>query len=220
MSELGTNQGQNEDKNDPVFDSSKLSGKQNTEHFTNIKGAEARAKAEEKAKIDAKKAADAAHQKDVRNAVKENTTKKGAIYFLFAGWHKIVTIIAILLILAGVGFLIFNSIQGSESAIAERDSAAMLRAQEVYVEAENVRLAGSYDDAKQKFEDALKKCNREEKIFITAKYAEYVASMEYDSDAAYAMLDNVKSETKNETEEQYISVAYSNVKVYTGVDNE
>ena len=44
--------------------------------------------------------------------------------------------------------------------------------------------------------------------------------MEYDSDTAYAMLDNVKSETKNETEEQYISVAYSNVKVYTGVDNE
>ncbi len=70
MSELGSNQGQDENKNGPVFDSSKLSKEQTTEHFTNVKGAENRAKAAEREAKEAEKAANEAHKKNIREAAK------------------------------------------------------------------------------------------------------------------------------------------------------
>lgn len=70
MSELGSNQGQDENKNGPVFDSSKLSKEQTTEHFINVIGAENRAKAAEREAKEAKKKANEAHKKNIREAAK------------------------------------------------------------------------------------------------------------------------------------------------------
>lgn len=228
MSELGQNEGQEQNEKATYFDSAKISEKKDVEHFSNVEGAEERAKAAERAKKAAEKEAAEVHAADVRAAAEQmkkaedkQAGKKGGILgFLFGGWHKIVTIAVILVIIAGGVSLIFKSIPESEEKILERDDLAIERAQMIYVEAEKVRLGGSYEDAKVKFEEALKDCNREEKIFITIKYAEYIASMEYDRKTADSMLDSVEGLVQTEIEKEYVLVGRGNVKQYSGVNDE
>ncbi len=108
MSELGQNEGQGQDEKTPFFDSAKISDKKDVEHFSNVEGAEERAKAAERAKKAAEKEAAEVHASDVRaaseqmkQAEKEKSSKKGGILgFLFGGWHKIVTIAILLIVLA------------------------------------------------------------------------------------------------------------------------
>ena len=71
MSELGSNQGQDENKNAPVFDSANLAEKQKAEHFTNVEGNEARAKQAERQAEVAKKKAEAAHAGEIKKAAKQ-----------------------------------------------------------------------------------------------------------------------------------------------------
>lgn len=228
MSELGQNEGQEQNEKATFFDSAKISEKKDVEHFSNVEGAEERAKAAERARKAAEKEAAEVHAADVRAAAEQmkkaedkRAGKKGGILgFLFGGWHKIVTIVVILAIIAGAVPLIFKSIPESEEKILERDDLAIERAQMIYVEAEKVRLGGSYEDAKVKFEEALKDCNREENIFITIKYAEYIASMEYDRKTADSMLDSVEGLAQTEIEKEYILVGRGNVKQYSGVNDE
>jgi hypothetical protein len=110
MSELGSNKGQDEDKNTLAFNSEQLAEKQKADHFANIKDVEARQKeAERKAKA-AEREAETAHKDAVKQAAKkadkEARGAKGGIWnFLFGGWHKIATIvllIALIALLAGV----------------------------------------------------------------------------------------------------------------------
>ena len=228
MSELGQNEGQEQNEKATFFDSAKISEKKDVEHFSNVEGAEERAKAAERARKAAEKEAAEVHAADVRAAAEQmkkaenkQAGKKGGILgFLFGGWHKWVTVVAILAIVAGAVLLIFKSIPESEERILERDNLAIERAQMIYVEAEKVRLGGSYEDAKAKFEEALKDCNREENIFITIKYAEYIASMEYDRKTADSMLDSVEGLVQTEIEKEYILVGRGNVKQYSGVNDE
>lgn len=228
MSELGQNEGQEQNEKATFFDSAKISEKKDVEHFSNVEGAEECAKAAERARKAAEKEAAEVHAADVRAAAEQmkkaedkQTGKRGGILgFLFGGWHKIVTIVVILAIIAGAVPLIFKSIPESEEKILERDDLAIERAQMIYVEAEKVRLGGSYEDAKVKFEEALKDCNREENIFITIKYAEYIASMEYDRKTADSMLDSVEGLAQTEIEKEYILVGRGNVKQYSGVNDE
>lgn len=228
MSELGQNEGQEQNEKATFFDSAKISEKKDVEHFSNVEGAEERAKAAERARKAAEKEAAEVHAADVRAAAEQmkkaedkQTGKRGGILgFLFGGWHKWVTIVVILAIIAGAVLLIFKSIPESEEKILERDNLAIERAQMIYVEAEKVRLGGSYEDAKVKFEKALKDCNREENIFITIKYAEYIASMEYDRKTADSMLDSVEGLAQTEIEKEYVLVGRGNVKQYSGVNDE
>ncbi len=228
MSELGSKEGQEQNENAPFFDSAKISDKKDVEHFSNVEGAEERAKAAERAKKAAEKEAAEVHAADVRAASEqmkkaedEQSGKRGGILgFLFGGWHKIVTIVVILAIIAGGVLLIFKSMPESEEKILERDNLAIGRAQSIYNDAEVVRLDGSYEDAKKKFEDALKDCNREEKIYITVKYAEYIASLEYDAEKAYSMIDDIKNELKTDNEKDCVRIGLDNIKNYTGVDHE
>lgn len=228
MSELGQNEGQEQNEKTTFFDSAKISEKKDVEHFSNVEGAEERAKAAERARKAAEKEAAEVHAADVRAAAEQmkkaedkQTGKRGGILgFLFGGWHKIVTIAVIPVIIAGGVSLIFKSIPESEEKILERDDLAIERAQMIYVEAEKVRLGGSYEDAKVKFEEALKDCNREENIFITIKYAEYIASMEYDRKTADSMLDSVEGLVQTEIEKEYVLVGRGNVKQYSGVNDE
>ena len=101
MSELGSNKGQDENKNAPVFDSSELGAKQKADHFANIEDVEARKKeAERKAKA-AEKKAEEEHKSAVKAAAKkadkEARGSKGGIWnLLFGGWHKWITIVILL----------------------------------------------------------------------------------------------------------------------------
>ena len=226
MSELGQNEGQGQSDNTPFFDSTKISDKKDVEHFSNVEGAEERARKAEQAKKAAEKEAQEVHAADVRAVSEqmkqqENGGKKGGIVgVLFGGWHKIVTIAVLLALVVGGGFLIIANIPESEEAKLKKDDAAIEYAQSVYVEAEEVRLGGSYEDAKKKFEDALVDCSREEKIFTTIKYAEYIAFIEYDASTANSMIDGIENTVQTEIEKEYVNTGRSNIKQYAGALNE
>ena len=119
MSELGSNQGQDENKNGPVFDSSKLSKEQTTEHFTNVKGAENRAKAAEREAKEAEKAANDAHKKNIREAAKmQRKTEKTPSKVSGASIRKrkwIFAIIIAVVILATIGIVYYVSNFGKSS---------------------------------------------------------------------------------------------------------
>lgn len=228
MSELGQNEGQEQNEKTTFFDSAKISEKKDVEHFSNVEGAEERARAAERARKAAEKEAAEVHAADVRAAAEQmkkaedkQAGKKGGILgFLFGGWHKIVTIVVLLVLVAGGVFLLMHSSGESDEAIAERGRSAAARAQAIYDEAEGIRLDGTYEEAKKKFEDALVDCNREEKIYITVRYAEYVAFIGQDSEAAYALIDSVKNETKTDQEKECVSNGLRSVEMYTGVEYE
>ena len=228
MSEFGQNEGQEQNEKATFFDSAKISEKKDVEHFSNVEGAEERAKAAERARKAAEKEAAEVHAADVRAAAeqmkkaedKQSGKKGGILGFLFGGWHKIVTIVVLLVLVAGGVFLLMHSSGESDEAIAERGRSAAARAQAIYDEAEGIRLDGTYEEAKKKFEDALVDCNREEKIYITVRYAEYVAFIGQDSEAAYALIDSVKNETKTDQEKECVSNGLRSVEMYTGVEYE
>ena len=214
MSELGSNEGQGQEQKTPFFDSSKISDKKDVEHFSNVEGAAERAKAAERARKAAEKEAQEVHAADIRAASEQlKKEEKGEK----KSKKKIIVFVIILAILAALGVLGAWLIgKSAENARNEKDSAAIELAQSIYVEAEDIRLGGSYDDAKQKFEDALQSCTREERIFITLKYAEYIASMEYDSNKAFSMIDDVKNEAQSDLEKEYVESSEYLVKLYSG----
>lgn len=229
MSELGQNEGQEQNEKTTFFDSAKISEKKDVEHFSNVEGAEERAKAAERARKAAEKEAAEVHAADVRAAAeqmkkaedKQSGKKGGILGFLFGGWHKWVTFLVVLLVLVVGGvFLLMYSSGESDEAIAERGRSAAARAQTIYDEAERIRLDGTYEEAKKKFEGALVDCNREEKIYITVRYAEYVAFIGQDSEAAYALIDSVKNDTKTDQEKECVSNGLRSVEMYTGVEYE
>ena len=223
MSELGSKEGQGQDEKTPFFDSSKITDKKATEHFSNVEGAAERARQAERARIAAEKEAREVHTADIRaaseqmkKAQKAESRKRGGIVkFLFGGWHKIVTIIIILALIAGGIFLIVKNTPESEEVKLEKDMAALDFAQSIYVEAEDIRLSESYQGAKQKFEDALNDCSREEKIFITIRYAEYIAFMEYDAETANSMVESVEAIAETELEKDSVRSAYLIIESYT-----
>lgn len=228
MSEL---EGENKvkDKN-TIFDSSNIESKDKKELFTKVEGEEAR-------KAAAEKASKAAHEKAVKEKAQEvenaekldkklkkaeqesnNPSKKinnKILNFLFGGWHKWV-LLALTIVIAGAIFFFINKTQNSDEAIFERDEAASVLADSKYSEAERQRLGGSFDNAKKVFEDALKGCNREEKIYLTVRYARYIAQHQYDSERAYALISGVESEAKTDLEREVIQNGYYYVEVYTG----
>lgn len=125
MSELGSNQGQDENKNGPVFDSSKLSKEQTTEHFTNVKDVEDRAKAAEKAKKEAEKSANEAHEKSVREAAKlqqkaeKTPNKTSGASARKRKWIFAIIIAAVILATIGIVYYVSNFGKSSEE-LAEK----------------------------------------------------------------------------------------------------
>ena len=116
MSELGSNQGQDENKNTPVFDSANLAEKQQAEHFTNVEGNEARAKAAERQAEAVKKKAEAAHANEIKKAAKKEAGgyKGGILNFLFGGWHKWVFIALIIIVAFCIVFFVTKKNTGNE----------------------------------------------------------------------------------------------------------
>jgi hypothetical protein len=224
MSELGSNKGQDEDKNTPIFDSSELEAKQKADHFANIEDVEARKKEAERKAREAEKKAEAEHEGAVREAAKkadkEARGSKGGIWnLLFGGWHKWVTIAIICILVVGLIFALCR-ISGGDESFNSRDEAAKSLAQEKYEEAESKRLGGSFEEAKKVFEDSIEKCSREEKIYLTVEYAKYIAKHQYKAIEAYALIDGIRADAKTDAEKDAINAGYYLIEVYTGVAHE
>lgn len=213
MSELGQNEGQEQDKNTPFFDSSKISDKKDVEHFSNVEGAEERARKAEQAKKAAEKEAKEVHAADIRAASEqmkqqENGGKKGGIVgFLFGGWHKIVTIIVLLALIGGGIFLVLRTADEPYSVKKEHEQAAFEAA---LVVDDDARIAfeinpneETYGQAKKIYEDAIAKADKYEVAFLKMKYAEFVYENTYDFDAAVSILDGVTEEIKTEVGADY-----------------
>ena len=182
MSELGPKEGQGQDEKTPFFDSSKITDKKTTEHFSNVEGAAERAKQAERARIAAEKEAREVHAADVRaaseqmkKAQKAESGKKGGIVkFLSGGWHKIVTIVILLGLIAGGIFLIINSPEEPYSSKKEKDIVAFAAAGEVESKARTVFDIDSneetYREAKNIYESAIEKSDKREKVFLKIMY--------------------------------------------------
>ncbi len=224
MSELGSNNGQDENKNTPIFDSSELETKQKADHFANVEGVEAREKEAERKTKEVEKKAENEHKEAVKEAAKkadkEARGSKGGIWnLLFGGWHKWVTIVIICILVVGSIFMLCRIGSGDES-VNNRDEAANSLAQEKYKEAESKRLGGSFEEAKKVFEDSIEKCSREEKIYLTVEYAKYIAKHQYKAIEAYELIDGVRADAKTDAEKDAIDAGYYLIEVYTGVAHE
>ncbi len=215
MSELGLKEGQGQDEKTPFFDSSKISDKKATEHFANVEGAAERAKQAERARIAAEKEAREVHAADIRaaseqmkKAQKAESGKKGGIVkFLFGGWHKIITIVILLGLIAGGIFLIINSPEESYSSKKEKDIVAFAAAGEVESKARTVFDIDSneetYREAKNIYESAIEKSDKREKVFLKIMYADFIYENTSNFDLAVSMLDGIDEEIDTEVAANY-----------------
>jgi len=232
MAENNQNNGQSE-KPQVSFDSAKIADKERVEQFTQISGEKERLAAAERAKKEAERKQEAAREARIEQAIetrkfeqkseKIERRERNVLYRIFwSGWHKIVTIVLLVVAVAAIFLapIIFDGIRNSSGAIEKRDEEASALSERKYREAEEKRLGGSFEDAKKVFLDALEKCNREEKIFLTIEYAKYIAKYQYDSSFAYSLLEGVEPEIKNDREKKAIESGFYLIEVFTGDEYE
>lgn len=211
MSELGQNEGQEQNEKATFFDSAKISEKKDVEHFSNVEGAEERAKAAERARKAAEKEAAEVHAADVRAAAEQmkkaedkQAGKKGGILgFLFGGWHKIVTIVVVLVLIVGGVLLCMNMCKTEsyetrkEKDIAAREAAARIEDDaRVLVDIESSEE--KYAEAKKIYEDAIKNSDKRQAVFLKIEYAEFVYDNTSDFSAAIDILGDVKADIDTE----------------------
>ena len=120
MSELGSKKGQSENKNAPIFDSSELETKQKTDHFVNVKDAEARKKEAERKAKEVEKKAENEHKEAVKEAAKKANkevrgSKGGILNLLFGGWRKAVTVVILLALILLLVYIITCVLGGNNS---------------------------------------------------------------------------------------------------------
>ena len=229
MSELGQNEGQEQDKNIPFFDSSKISDKKDVEHFSNVEGAEERARKAEQAKKAAEKEAQEVHAADIRAASEqmkkqeqgESGKKGGIVGFLFSGWHKIVTIVAIFaLVVAGI-FLAINVSDESYDEKKRKEKEALDFAAAVEDDARTTIDVCSgnncYEEAKKKYEDALVGADKYESVFLKIMYACFVYDNTKDVDLALAILNGVESSIETEVAADYYNYRVKNMYYESGM---
>lgn len=211
MSELGQNEGQEQNEKATFFDSAKISEKKDVEHFSNVEGAEERAKAAERARKAAEKEAAEVHAADVRAAAeqmkkaedKQSGKKGGILGFLFGGWHKIVTIVVVLVLIVGGVLLCMNMCKTEsyetrkEKDIAAREAAARIEDDaRVLVDIESSEE--KYAEAKKIYEDAIKNSDKRQAVFLKIEYAEFVYDNTSDFAAAIDILGDVKADIDTE----------------------
>lgn len=169
------------------FDSADIGKKQKAVQFTEIEGAEERARAAEKAKAAAEKAAEELHEANVEAVAdrqvavekQEKLARGGVLYKIFAGWHKWAILGVLLLIGAGVAvYLIFfnkptEAVPAKEAAKAFYDQ--MIAKSENSSASEDI--IANDEEYKQKI-DSLN--TDEERYYYNAYYAVYVLRVNYD----------------------------------------
>ena len=198
MSELGSKKGQSENKNAPVFDSLELETKQKTDHFVNVKDAEARKKEAERKAKEVEKKAENEHKEAVKEAAKKANkevrgSKGGIRNLLFGGWHKWVVIVIILIIIALVIVMLMTSLKREDT-----DKPAG-RAETVYEEALKTANYESYNPdyylGEKVIVDAISSStNDEEKALLRIALARYYSEMYGYYGEAIKMLDEIEKE--------------------------
>lgn len=219
MSELGQNEGQEQNEKATFFDSAKISEKKDVEHFSNVEGAEERAKAAERARKAAEKEAAEVHAADVRAAAEQmkkaenkQAGKKGGILgFLFGGWHKIVTIVMVLALVAGCTIVPFMLKSKAENERLAKDDEMQVAALDVYREVSDIQQNESLDAALEKMENEIKVAPEEKKIYLLIYYAEFLATRTGDTISAKEKLFEAKEYCKNDKERDAVRNAYVNI---------
>lgn len=201
MSELGQNEGQEQNEKTTFFDSAKISEKKDVEHFSNVEGAEERARAAERARKAAEKEAAEVHAADVRAAAEQmkkaedkQAGKKGGILgFLFGGWHKwvVVAIIFVVAVLAIV--MLVTSLRREDTDKTDG------RVATVYEEALKTANYESYNPdyylGEKVIVDAIgSSMNDEEKALLRIALARYYSDMYGNYGEAIKMLDEIEKE--------------------------
>lgn len=219
MSELGQNEGQGQNEKATFFDSAKISEKKDVEHFSNVEGAEERAKAAERARKAAEKEAAEVHAADVRAAAeqmkkaenKQAGKKSGILGFLFGGWHKIVTIVMVLVLVAGCTIVPFMLKSKAENERLAKDDEMQVAALDVYREVSDIQQNESLDAALEKMENEIKVAPEEKKIYLLIYYAEFLATRTGDTISAKEKLFEAKEYCKNDKERDAVRNAYVNI---------
>lgn len=219
MSELGSNQGQDENKNTPIFDSTKITEKEKTEHFVKGELADKKQAALEQAKRakeqqvkDARKADFRAELKAQEKQEAENKKANNKIaYVLFWSWHKFVTILVAAGILLAV-FLIVKNI-----SMKQNNDASLERAEERIAVfetdcASEGEESGYCSSALDEFEEYIRhESNTEAKVRLLSEYEKYITKEYGDSGRAKTFLDeNIPSEY-DEKQREILCQAYSDL---------
>lgn len=201
MSEEGQN-GQNK----VDFDSADIGKKQKAVQFTEIEGAEERAKAAEKAKLAAEKAANELHEANVKavaarqDAIKkqERYEKGSVLYKIFAGWRKWV-ILAVLL-MAGAGIAVYLIFFNKPAEVSPREAAkALYDQQAAAVNFDD--FEGTYPAARDAFEEAWFNASDNDKFWYGYYYATFLRDVGYSEEAAVDVLRQVKVPSDLDPEE-------------------
>lgn len=210
MSELGSNQGQDENKNGPVFDSSKLSKEQTTEHFTNVKDVEDRAKAAEREAKEVEKKAQKEHAANIRSVSKQmkNELKDNGIQ---KKKNKIILPIAVCVVLI-LGLLAFWLVCGLLDKVStKKDEAAQEYALSIYRDIETIQEEESLDAAREKMESTIESASDAQKVYLSMYYAEFLASRTGDEVTALEWLEKAQSYCKNDKELEDVSGEYAKI---------
>lgn len=212
MSELGSNQGQDENKNTPVFDSANLAEKQKAEHFTNVEGNEARAKQAERQAEAMKKKAEAARTNEVKKAAKKEVSGNKKT-------KKKTTIIAVAIVIGVLlaGFLwVWFIGGGAERNRLSNDAEAKEYALDVYREIEDVQSDQSLDQACEKMESIIDNASEEQKVYLSMYYAEFLAVETSDAISARKWLEKAESYSKNDNELNDVKNEYAKIAMLLG----
>lgn len=210
MSELGSNQGQDENKNTPVFDSANLAEKQKAEHFANVEGNEARAKQAERQAEAVKKKAEAAHANEIKKVAKKEVggSKGGILNFLFGGWHKWV-FIALTLAICAVAVLLY--VVSNTSVVDEHNAEEKI--ENFKNECDNISLEGDYCfEALEDIEGYIEnEKNFDIKIKLLKEYEEYVMLEYGDYSRVKNVLDNNTSDGLSEDNKHALCDIYKDL---------
>lgn len=197
MSEESGQKGQDEKVS---FDSANIGKKQKATQFTIIEGAEERAKAAERAKIEAEKEAEELHEADIEAASanqakaeeEQRMATAGLGYKIFGGKRKWIILGIILLITAAIlsWFLLFKK---PEPTLAPKDAAKAFYDQQ----AAKISPESTLDDhaaAQKEFLDKIEGLETdEERYYYTIYYTKYLKDIEGDATGALDSLQKAYS---------------------------
>lgn len=233
MSELGQNEGQEQDKNIPFFDSSKISDKKDVEHFSNVEGAEERARKAEQAKKAAEKEAKEVHAADIRAASEqmkkqeqgESGKKGGIVGFLFGGWHKIVTVLMLVALVVGGVLLAINFTGGKtyEEEVKEENEAytsAVAIDSDLRYPFELDPSPETYEEAKSKYEQSIHEASISEAVFLKIMYACFVYDNENDFNKASGILVGIEKDIKTKETADYYNYRIGDIYERAGMSDD
>ena len=213
MSELGSNNGQDENKNAPVFDSANIAEKQKADQFVKGELADKRQATLEQAEKAKEQQAKDARKADFRAELKAQEKQEAEIkktnnkiaYVLFWGWHKFITILVVAGILLAI-FLIAKNIstkQNNDASLEKAEERIAVFEADCASEDEE---SGYCSDSLDEFEEYIRhESNTEAKVKLLEEYEEYVMREYGDSERVRKFLDSNIPTDLGETQRKKLS---------------